>query len=61
MAADAMIGPMDPETPQGSATGWDSLREAEWEPARGLFEAEVASNETAEALDGLGPNPVVAV
>ena len=53
MAADAMIGAMDPETPQGSATGWDSLREAEWELARASFEAELASNETAEALDGL--------
>ena len=53
MAADAMIGAMDPETPQGSATGWDSLREAEWELARASFEAELASKETAEALDGL--------
>ena len=53
MAADAMIGAMDPETPQGSATGWDSLREAEWELARASFEAELAIKETAEALDGL--------
>ena len=36
-----MIRAMDQETPQGSPTGWDALREAEWELALGSFEAEV--------------------
>jgi DNA-binding CsgD family transcriptional regulator len=48
-----MIRAMDQVTPQGSPTGWDALREAEWELARASFEAEVARNETSESLDGL--------
>ena len=44
---------MDPETPQSSPSGWDALGSADWELARTSFEAELASNETAEALDGL--------
>ncbi|HEY3208595.1 MAG TPA: LuxR C-terminal-related transcriptional regulator [Actinomycetota bacterium] len=40
-------------TPQRPSAGWEALRAAEWEQARAAFEAELASNETAEALDGL--------
>jgi len=46
----AMAGP---GTPRRSSTGWDALRSAEWELARAAFETELASNETADALDGL--------
>lgn len=53
MVADAMIRAMDQETPQGSPTGWDALREAEWELARASFEAELASDVTADVLNGL--------
>jgi hypothetical protein len=40
-------------TPQTSSTGWGALRAANWEEARAAFEAELAGQETAAALDGL--------
>ena len=58
MAADAMIGAMDPETPQGSATDGTSRKPNG--NRRAAFEAEVASNKTAEARTA-SPNPVVGV
>jgi DNA-binding CsgD family transcriptional regulator len=46
-----MIGAMaGSATPQ---TGWDALAAAGWEAARAAFEAELAGQETAAALDGL--------
>lgn len=53
-SADAMIQAMaDPATPQRTSAGWTALRAAEWEQARAAFEAELATKETAETLDGL--------
>jgi DNA-binding CsgD family transcriptional regulator len=50
-----MIGAMAGSvTAPTSSPGWLALRAAEWEEARSAFEAEVASEETAAALDGLG-------
>src|ERR687891_1804638 len=40
-------------TPPTSSTGWNALRAADWAGARAAFEAELASKETAAALDGL--------
>jgi DNA-binding CsgD family transcriptional regulator len=46
-----MIGAMPGSaTPQ---TGWDALRAAQWAAARAAFEADLAREETAAALDGL--------
>ncbi len=43
---------MEQVTPPPSS-GWEALRAAEWESAREAFEADLATAETAEALDGL--------
>jgi DNA-binding CsgD family transcriptional regulator len=49
-----MIGAMAiPATPEAPLTGWDALRAAEWTAARTAFERELATAETAAALDGL--------
>ena len=37
----------------GSSDGWDALAEARWADARGTFEVECSTAETASALDGL--------
>src|ERR671923_1171963 len=36
------------------STGWQALHAGDWEGARAAFEAELASGETAEGMDGLG-------
>jgi DNA-binding CsgD family transcriptional regulator len=40
-------------TPQTPSTGWAALRAAEWQEARAAFEAELATTESASALNGL--------
>ena len=49
-----MIGAMTGSaTPSSASSGWDALRAADWVAARAAFEAELANEETAVALDGL--------
>jgi DNA-binding NarL/FixJ family response regulator len=49
-----MIGAMGgSEISHGSSEGWYALRAADWKQARAAFEAELASEETAAAFDGL--------
>jgi DNA-binding CsgD family transcriptional regulator len=40
-------------TPPARSPGWEALRAAEWSDARAAFEADLATVETASALDGL--------
>jgi hypothetical protein len=45
---------MQPEIPGRVEEGWRALEAAEWEQARSVFEAVLAVEEPAEALDGQG-------
>jgi hypothetical protein len=42
------------QTSHPLAAGWEALADGRWEEARAIFTAELAREETAEALEGLG-------